>query len=110
MPATAVGNANGRSTRASTTLLPGKEYRTSTQATISPKNEFTTPAAKAGEKQSRYEPPPGGDATAVTNSAQLMPAVLMKAAASGTSTIRLRYINVKPSERPKPGMTERWAR
>ena len=44
MPETAVGMANGRSTIASTSFLPGNEYRTSTQATISPKTALIAAA------------------------------------------------------------------
>ena len=49
MPATAVGSANGRSTIASSSALPGSRVaRSSTQASTSPNTPFTRPDASAG--------------------------------------------------------------
>ena len=44
MPETAVGSANGKSTIASTRRFPGKEYRTSIQATANPNTALITAA------------------------------------------------------------------
>ena len=47
IPATAVGSAKGSSIIPSMILFPGKSYRTSTHARISPMMAFTTVAANA---------------------------------------------------------------
>ena len=52
MPETAVGMANGRSTTASTNFLPTNEYRTSVQATISPKTALIVAAASEAPNES----------------------------------------------------------
>ncbi len=53
MPATAVGSAKGRSTAASIRRRPGKRYRVSTQARITPKTVSMAAAASAMPKLTR---------------------------------------------------------
>src|SRR5512138_1420813 len=111
MPATAVGSANGRSTSASTIRRPGNSYRTSTHATSSPHTALTIAAASDAPKVSQYDARTRGDVTAVQNAGQVIDAVFKNAAASGISTIMLRYSSVKPSARSKPGSTLwRWSK
>ena len=52
IPATAVGSAKGRSTRASTRRRPGKRYRASTHATQRPKTALIDAATAEAPKVS----------------------------------------------------------
>ena len=57
---------------------------------MSPKNALTAAARNEMPKLTRYDASTRGEATASVNSDQLMAEVLMNAAESGISTIRLR--------------------
>src|SRR5688500_13255419 len=106
MPATAVGSANGKSISASNNLRPGKEYRTSTHATINPITALISVARIEAPKLSLYDANTSGSRhTVPQNSSHVSVDVFTTSAPSGINTIRLRYVSVEPSERPKPGST-----
>src|SRR5690348_1877245 len=85
--ATIVGSANGRSMTASTSLLPGKSSRTSTQATSMPKNTLMIATAADTVSVTRNESSADGDVTAATNADQPPFPDCHTIAASGSSTI-----------------------
>src|SRR6476661_4913235 len=60
---------------------------------------------KEAPNVSRYEAITRGDVTAATNWSQVSVKVFRTRAASGISTIRLRYSSVYPSVRLNPGST-----
>src|ERR1035437_7050275 len=103
MPATAVGSAKGRSTKASTIFLPGNRYRTKTHATSRPKPALIPAAMSDAPNVSRYDASTRGDVTASTNAGHVMVAAFRDVPPSGISTIRPRYSMVYPSVRRKPG-------
>jgi hypothetical protein len=90
MPATAVGKAKGMSTMASTSFRPGKEYRTNTHATSSPKIELMSAATADAPNVSRKAAKTRGDVTVSQKGPQPMVADLAKIVERGLRTIRLR--------------------
>src|SRR5215208_2992905 len=103
MPATAVGNAKGRSTMASISRRPGIGYRTSTQATSTPKTTFNDAANADALIVRRYDASARGVVTMPQNCPGVSVAVLMNTPQSGMRTSRDRYSTVSPSVGPKPG-------
>jgi hypothetical protein len=85
--ATMVGSANGRSITASTSRLPGKSSRTSTQATSIPKNTLIKVTPEEIVSVTRNDSSADGDVTADTNAAHPPLADCHTIAASGSSTI-----------------------
>ena len=105
MPATAVGSANGRSTMASMSRLPGNRYRTKTQATRRPNRALTHAASNAAPKLRRKDATTRGAVTTVQKWPKPRSRLRMKVADSGISTTSDRYSMVYPSVRPKPGIS-----
>jgi len=87
MPATAVGSAKGRSTSASTIFLPKKSYRTSTQATMKPKNAFTSAASNDAPNVRRYDASATGMVMVCQNSGHVSELVFQKTADKGIRTM-----------------------
>jgi len=90
MPATAVGSANGRSTSASASALPGNRYRVSTHASTDPKTRLISAPRREAKKLSRYAARARGPLTAAANCAQESCVERSTSAPSGSSTTRLR--------------------
>src|ERR671911_440481 len=105
MPATAVGNANGKSTKASTSRRPANSYRTSTHATMKPKMPFTHAATNDAVSVSRYDATTRGSDTVAQNASQPIDAVRTGSVLNGMSTMIDRYSNVNPNVTRKPGNT-----
>src|SRR5581483_3005277 len=94
--ATMVGNANGRSITASTSRLPGKLSRTSTQATSIPKKTLMTATAAEIVSVTRNESSADADVTAATKPGQPPLPDCQTIAASGSSTITDSHIIATP--------------
>ena len=86
-PATIVGSANGRSTSASTTPMPGKRSRTSTQAISVPMTAFTTVAIPAAASVSSSAETLAGLETTVQNPEKPPALTCTSSAASGSRTM-----------------------
>ena len=82
-----VGNANGRSMIASTSRLPTKSSRTSTQAMIRPNTMLTTVTAIEMVRVTRNDSSAACDVTASQKACHPPPAACHAIAASGSSTI-----------------------
>src|SRR6476646_4141055 len=99
-PATIVGSANGRSISVSTMDLPGKLSRTSTQATTVPSTTLTTATTADAPSVSTSADHESGVRTAAQNAPGPPAPACQTTAASGISTMRLRYNTAVPSPRP----------
>ena len=82
-----VGSANGRSMIASTSRLPEKSSRTSTQAISRPKTMLRTVTAAEIVSVTRKDSTAACEVTASQNACQPPPAACQTMAASGSSTI-----------------------
>src|SRR5580698_3914896 len=96
MPATAVGNANGRSTSESTNFRPGNVYRTNTHATRSPNTRLMSAAISDAPKVIRYDATARGSEITCQKRGHVMDAAFRNVAESGISTIRHKYETVNP--------------
>ena len=85
-PATTVGRAKGRSTRAPTSRLPTKSSRTSTQAMINPATEFTAATPRAEKKVSFKAATDSGSLTAVQKAPRPPLSAVEQTAATGRRT------------------------
>ena len=85
--ATIVGSANGRSMIASTSRLPGKSSRVSTQATSSPKTKLITATTTEIVSVTRNDSMAALEVMACQNACQPPPADCHTIAASGSSTM-----------------------
>ena len=108
MPATAVGSANGRSTRASMRRLPGKAVAHQHPGDERARRTALIAAASSDAPNvSRYDATTRGAVTVCQNCCQVSVAVFRNSADSGSSTMRLRYSTVNPIVSPKPGNARR---
>src|SRR4029453_9496571 len=105
MPATMVGSANGRSMRAPKTRLPGNSSRTSTQAIRVPTPTLTTTTTRATANVSRSAARACGVVAACQNGAAPSRDERHTTAASGSSTIKLRYRVTVPRSSAAPLFT-----
>src|ERR1700761_88314 len=87
MLATIVGSANGRSIKASTKPLPGKESRTSTQAITTPNTVFTTATTADTATVNNSAERAAGESTACQNRIGPPVDALATIADNGGSTI-----------------------
>src|SRR5215208_2339245 len=92
-----VGNANGRSITESTSRLPGKSSRVSTQATSNPKTRFTSVTPAEIVSVTRKDSSAAFDVIASQNASQPPPADCHTIAASGSSTMTLSQIDAAPT-------------
>src|SRR3954447_70624 len=95
-PVTTVGTANGRSIRAFITALPGKSYRTSTQAVAVPVTALISTITPAVANVSFNACQANGFATALANAEAPGSTASELRATSGSTTIRPRYESVTP--------------
>ena len=102
MPATAVGNAKGRSTSASRMRRPGNRYRTRTHASSKPNTALIKAPISDAPKERRSEASTRGAVTIAQNASQPSVADLKNVAESGIRTISDRYSTVYPIGQAEP--------
>ncbi len=98
-PATIVGNANGRSMIAFTTVFPRKSSRTSTHAVIVPRTAFSIETATDAPSVSFSAATASGLETASRKDCVPSLVASHMSAASGSPTMTIRKVVTKPRDR-----------